>query len=191
MHPDDSLTIVANDNICRELNIKRLNISNLSLLSNLPSLYEIYKTHDFCFGSGGVSSYERIRINLPSIVITLAENQSRSNIMLSYSDLIYLTEINLIARMSRSFIINLYNKLLIAMNENKIIDGKGSQRVATTLKNYALSEEIKTLKENKDLMSGFEGFSFKLISDVPRPSSLSARNQPHGTFNVESNTYYS
>ena len=54
-----------------------VNPSNAVLHSELPSLAPLMLKADFAIGAGGATNWERFCLGLPSLVITLAENQRR------------------------------------------------------------------------------------------------------------------
>ncbi len=49
--------------------------SNIHIHSNLPSLAPLMAKADLAIGAGGATSWERLCLGLPSLVVTLAENQ--------------------------------------------------------------------------------------------------------------------
>lgn len=48
---------------------------NIHLHSNLPSLAPLMRLADLAIGAGGATSWERLRMGLPALVVTLADNQ--------------------------------------------------------------------------------------------------------------------
>ena len=48
---------------------------NIHLYTDLPSLAPLMSEVDFCIGAGGTTTWERLCMGLPSLVITSAENQ--------------------------------------------------------------------------------------------------------------------
>lgn len=54
---------------------KTIGHRNIVLHSDLPTLAPLMAQSDFAIGSGGTSSWERCCVGLPSLVITLADNQ--------------------------------------------------------------------------------------------------------------------
>jgi len=48
---------------------------NIHLHGNLPSLAPLMRRADLAIGAGGTTSWERLRMGLPALVVTLAENQ--------------------------------------------------------------------------------------------------------------------
>jgi UDP-2,4-diacetamido-2,4,6-trideoxy-beta-L-altropyranose hydrolase len=61
--------------------IKRLTkpIKNTTLHCDLPSLAPLILEADIGIGAGGATNWERFCLGLPSLVITLAENQKQLN----------------------------------------------------------------------------------------------------------------
>ena len=59
----------------KSLRKKCANSTNITIHENLPSLASLMGAADLAIGGGGASSLERLCMGLPSLVITLAENQ--------------------------------------------------------------------------------------------------------------------
>lgn len=51
----------------------------VSVLTDVQNMAEIMVDHDLCIGSGGMTSWERCVLGLPSLTITLADNQEHIN----------------------------------------------------------------------------------------------------------------
>lgn len=58
-----------------ELRGKVAMYSNVTLHEGLPALAELMVQADLAIGAGGATSWERICLGLPSLVVTIAENQ--------------------------------------------------------------------------------------------------------------------
>lgn len=54
-------------------------VPNIQLHSDLPTLSPLMVNADLAIGAGGATSWERLCLGLPSLVITLAENQRKMN----------------------------------------------------------------------------------------------------------------
>ena len=52
-------------------------LSNANLYSDVPSLAPLISKADLAIGAGGSTTYERLSLGLPSLVITLAKNQEK------------------------------------------------------------------------------------------------------------------
>lgn len=62
--------------IHRELVVKLAeSMSGVTIHDNLPSLAKLLASADLAIGAGGTTSWERLCLGLPSVIITLADNQ--------------------------------------------------------------------------------------------------------------------
>ena len=52
--------------------------SNVTLFSNLPTLAHLMNEADFAIGAGGTTNWERSCLGLPTLVITIADNQIKT-----------------------------------------------------------------------------------------------------------------
>lgn len=75
--PDIEVDVVLNTGSPHESAIQRQvqGHGNIHLHSNLPSLAPLMRRADLAIGAGGTTSWERLRMGLPALVVTLAENQ--------------------------------------------------------------------------------------------------------------------
>ena len=73
----DKIDIVLSQQNSNYIQINDLvdHMSNITLHSNLSSLAPIILNADFAVGAGGATNWERLCLGLPSIVISIAENQ--------------------------------------------------------------------------------------------------------------------
>jgi UDP-2,4-diacetamido-2,4,6-trideoxy-beta-L-altropyranose hydrolase len=129
--------------------------SNISLHGALPSLALLMHQADVAIGAGGATTWERLCLGLPSLVISLAENQEEVSMDLAARGLIrYLGDKRKVSED------DIYQSLLILIDYPSleewslqcfnICDGKGAYRVA----DYLQSETITNLdvgKKNKEL----------------------------------------
>ena len=112
---------------------------DVSLHSQLPDLADLMAQADLAIGAGGATTWERCCMGLPSIVISIAENQRPACEALSQSDLIrYLGDASSItATEIQSAVIKLLqdskqmHKLSAA--SMRLVDGKGVHKVAKTI----------------------------------------------------------
>jgi UDP-2,4-diacetamido-2,4,6-trideoxy-beta-L-altropyranose hydrolase len=58
-----------------EIEAMAVTLPNVSVYSDLPSLAPLMADADLAFGAGGTTTWERCCLGLPSIVVTLADNQ--------------------------------------------------------------------------------------------------------------------
>ena len=75
--PDIEMDIVvgSNSNTMENLRLQVSGHSNIRLHSYLPTLALMIAKADLAIGAGGATSWERICLGLPSLVVTIAENQ--------------------------------------------------------------------------------------------------------------------
>jgi UDP-2,4-diacetamido-2,4,6-trideoxy-beta-L-altropyranose hydrolase len=66
------------------------NMTNVHIYSDLPSLAHLMMKADFSIGAGGSTTWERFCLGLPTLVVTVADNQKEINDYLSQLGLIYL-----------------------------------------------------------------------------------------------------
>lgn len=74
---DIALDVVVNpsSSFLAELRGKVMKYDNVTLHEGLPCLAELMLKADLAIGAGGTTSWERICLGLPTLVVTLAENQ--------------------------------------------------------------------------------------------------------------------
>lgn len=112
--------------------------SNISLHGSLPSLALLMHKADVAIGAGGATTWERLCLGLPSLVITLAENQEEISMNLAAGGLIrYLGDKRKVSED------DIYNALVMLIDSpslsgwsvkcSNICDGKGAFRVADYL----------------------------------------------------------
>ncbi len=117
-----------------------------TLYRNLPHLAELISHADIAVGAGGSTTWERMCLGLPSIVISIAENQEKTCEMLHHAGLInYLGAAKKLAVPSlRDKITELLSRpaLLQRQSETMLqwVDGSGAMRVAEHL--FSLSNEL-------------------------------------------------
>ena len=63
---------VRNSNLINDLKAK---MPSVNILQNVNNMADIMLHADICVGGGGISSWERCALCLPSIIVTMAENQ--------------------------------------------------------------------------------------------------------------------
>jgi len=73
----DNVDVVISKNSPHYCFMKKLvnNVDKVMLYSDLPSLAPLMMKADLAIGAGGATSWERLSLGLPAIVVTLAENQ--------------------------------------------------------------------------------------------------------------------
>ena len=94
---------------------------------------------DLAIGAGGATSWERCCLGLPTIVVSIAENQRSACIALSENDLIdYLGHVgDVSAEMIREWVISMTKnpEVLCEMSAKNmvLVDGKGENKVVDLL----------------------------------------------------------
>jgi UDP-2,4-diacetamido-2,4,6-trideoxy-beta-L-altropyranose hydrolase len=119
--------------------------SNIHLHSNLPSLAELMARADLAIGASGATAWERCCTGLPSIVITLAENQRpiaeklhELGVVRWLGDEDQVDDRNIAAALSDI----LANPVPPDRSEQcrRLVDGRGTDRVRVAMTIAALSE---------------------------------------------------
>jgi UDP-2,4-diacetamido-2,4,6-trideoxy-beta-L-altropyranose hydrolase len=111
------------------------NKTNFTLLKSSPNLANIMSCNDLCIGAGGVSNLERLCLGLPTIVISVADNQLDS--CLSYQEEGYIFYLGQAKDITEKI---LYDKItsVLACPDSlqaqsnkgmKLFDGRGLDRV--------------------------------------------------------------
>jgi UDP-2,4-diacetamido-2,4,6-trideoxy-beta-L-altropyranose hydrolase len=101
---------------------------------------------DLAIGAGGSATWERCAVALPSIVLTVADNQVPSTqIMAEEGRLLYLGDqadvsAKMIAQQICSLIEVPHRLVELSMRSAKLVDGRGAGRVATALFSEVLQE---------------------------------------------------
>ncbi len=114
---------------------------NFYLLKNLPNLAEIIKNSDLCIGGGGVTNLERLCLGLPTIVVSVADNQIDS--CLSYKDDGYIYYLGEADKITKNI---LYDKIVTVISDLKglqkqsnkgmeLVDGNGLEEVCRSILN--------------------------------------------------------
>ena len=118
-----------------KLKEKLLLFSNFNLLYDVENMAVVLNKSDLCIGSSGITSYERIYLKLPSLVITLAPNQM--NIATTLHELGLFNYLGHYNSFQESDLISGLNNFIshpgelekIYNNLTGIIDGQGIERI--------------------------------------------------------------
>ncbi len=134
---DIHMDVVMTEKNARYLGIEKAieRWSNIRLHGPLPSLGSLMAKADFAIGAGGATVWERFCLGLPSVVISLAENQKPVCEDLASIGLIryvgHQKEVNMdVLRNAVSSIISLSSVTNWARACHAICDGRGAERVA-------------------------------------------------------------
>jgi UDP-2,4-diacetamido-2,4,6-trideoxy-beta-L-altropyranose hydrolase len=123
----------------REIEARITGRPGLTLHTDLPSLASLMEAADLAFGAGGATTWERCCLGLPSIVITLADNQVPIASELNRRGLIRWLgrqeEVSC-AKVREALDAALREGLSGAWSEScrQVVDGRGTRRVADLLK---------------------------------------------------------
>jgi UDP-2,4-diacetamido-2,4,6-trideoxy-beta-L-altropyranose hydrolase len=153
--------------------------ANICVHSNLPSLAPLLAKADLAIGAGGATSWERLCLGLPALVITLAENQRQIAHSLHQKSLIrwlgHKDEVDeqVVQRELKHL---LENDLDPEWGKNcrSIVDGMGTKRVSTILlansetpikiRHACISDEALLLEWANDPVTRRNAFSTEAIS---------------------------
>jgi UDP-2,4-diacetamido-2,4,6-trideoxy-beta-L-altropyranose hydrolase len=174
------LDIVVNLNIQKKLKNQKLikKNKNIKFYNNLNSIAPLICKADLSIGACGISIWERCCLGLPSIVITIADNQKSIAKELHKRRLIHLighfdkVNVNLIFKILKQYI----NKDLKTWSSTckLVTDGKGVEKLASVLtlssktklkSRYAsLEDEMLLLNWANDPLVRSNGFNSKIIN---------------------------
>ena len=182
-----TLDIVINSNNPQKEKIKKLSKKNknIKIYSELASLAPLILKADIAIGACGATSWERCCLGLPSIVITIADNQKPIARELHKQGLIrwlghYDTIVNNSIYDELKTLIN--QKLEVWSNECKLItDGYGAEKVASILSLNSKTKLEPRLAKLKDisLIHDFHEFNnkYKSVEEFRGYFNLCLRNQ--------------
>lgn len=112
--------------------------AGLELHSDLPSLGPLMSKADLAFGAGGTTTWERCCLGLPSVVISLAQNQVPIASALEETGIVnYLGHHDSVSSMDLKKV--LMDQLNLGFNSRmsdasrKLVDGKGAQRIVEVI----------------------------------------------------------
>jgi UDP-2,4-diacetamido-2,4,6-trideoxy-beta-L-altropyranose hydrolase len=123
----------------REVEARIAGMPSVALHTDLPSLAPLMEAADLAFGAGGAATWERCCLGLPSIVITLADNQVPIASELNRRGLIQWLgrqeEVSC-AKVRQALDAALRTRMSGAWSEScrQVVDGRGVRRVADLLK---------------------------------------------------------
>jgi UDP-2,4-diacetamido-2,4,6-trideoxy-beta-L-altropyranose hydrolase len=145
---DLSLDVVTNDNnssFKRECEARVAGNPNICFHQNLPSLAPLMAKADLAIGAGGATSWERCCLGLPSLIITLAENQK--DIAANLNQLGLAQWLGHLDEVNEEIILNALQQAIDHPNHQNcsrqcmaITDGLGAKRVSSVLMLNAASQ---------------------------------------------------
>ena len=159
-----------------------------------PDLADLMEQADLAVGAGGGTTWERMCLGLPSLVVSLAENQRSICESLAAAGLIaYLGNARSIGAAQireglRSLVADPERLVALSSRGRQLVDGLGASRVADVMLGRA-GDPIRTrnaLHEIDASPEGFEAFTFAWIDRCSAGDVLALRNRPHVTAQMRS-----
>jgi len=155
------------------------NRKNINVHSSLPSLAPLIAHADLAIGGCGTATWERLCLGLPSLVITLADNQKQIADILHRLKLIHL--VGHIDKVKIEFLQQILEKFVLQNVEQGwsercqiTVDGKGTPRVAASIltnsqtmlqaRRAKVSDEAQLLEWTNDPETRRNGFSVATVT---------------------------
>jgi UDP-2,4-diacetamido-2,4,6-trideoxy-beta-L-altropyranose hydrolase len=104
---------------------------NLEIKIDVPNMAELMSNSDICIGASGSTTWERCAMGLPTIAITMADNQSKIAHQLQIKKICAVTSLSQII-LTFDNLLSKENQALLyeySKNSERICDGKGTERV--------------------------------------------------------------
>jgi UDP-2,4-diacetamido-2,4,6-trideoxy-beta-L-altropyranose hydrolase len=152
------------------------------------SLAELMAKADVAIGAGGVTTWERLCLGLPSLVVSVAENQRPTCERLGAAGYIeYLGHAGSVGaeqiREKLHDLVESRERLMeLSSRGQSLVDGRGTSRVAAALVGPSTDDLIQTrdaLHRDEVTPDGFESFTFAWIDRCDPERVLAVRNQSH------------
>jgi UDP-2,4-diacetamido-2,4,6-trideoxy-beta-L-altropyranose hydrolase len=162
-----------------------------------PHLADLMATADLAIGAGGVTTWERMCLGVPSVVVSLAENQRPTCEALASAGLIeYLGSHRSVgsAQIHGALSTLLGNRRRLQELSSRgqhLVDGRGASRVAEVMLGRdvdALMQTRNALHEADSRPAGFGQFVFAWIDRCDADRVLALRNQAHVTSQMRTRT---
>ena len=159
-----------------------------------PYLADLMVRADLAIGAGGVTTWERMCLGLPSLVVSIAENQRPTCEALAAAGLIqYVGDASSVAaaqiREALTPLLENRDRLAALSSRGRLlVDGRGASRVAEVMLGQA-DDPIRTrnaLHEAGACPEGFDAFTFAWIDRCRADDVLALRNMPHVTAQMRS-----
>jgi UDP-2,4-diacetamido-2,4,6-trideoxy-beta-L-altropyranose hydrolase len=158
-----------------------------------PDLADLMLHADLAVGAGGVTTWERMCLGVPSLVVSLAENQRAACESLAADGLIeYLGDAGSVdptgIRGALSRLLDDPERLAALSSRGRLlVDGRGAARVAEVMLGPAGDVARRhALHEADACPEGFETFAFAWIDRCRAADVLALRNMPHVTAQMRS-----
>jgi UDP-2,4-diacetamido-2,4,6-trideoxy-beta-L-altropyranose hydrolase len=159
-----------------------------------PHLADLMAQADLAIGAGGTTTWERMCLGLPSLVVSLAENQRPTCEALAAAGLIdYAGDVGSVAagHIHDALVRLLEDRdrlLTLSSRGRRLVDGCGASRVADVMLGRAGDPLVTrhALHEDDARPEGFDTFTFAWIDRCRAEDVLSLRNMPHVTAQMRS-----
>ena len=131
--------------------------SNFTLYLQSCNMAELMAAADLCIGAGGVTTWERCCLGLPSVVISVAANQEASiRIMAEEGRLLYLgthaeVKAESIVRVLAALEVLPHWLQLLAARSVPLVDGRGAERVVRQILLPAICLRLAGLQDCRDI----------------------------------------
>ena len=158
-------------------------------------LADLMARADLAVGAGGVTTWERMCLGLPSLVVSIAENQRPTCEALGAANLIaYVGDGRTVGSAQigaalKPLIVDRDRLQQLSSRGQLLVDGLGASRVADVLLGTDVDDLMRTrrlLHESDACPSGFDTFRFAWIDRCREDEVLALRNQPHVTAQMRS-----
>lgn len=153
-------------------------------------LADLMVRSDLAIGAGGGTTWERMCLGLPSVVVSIAENQRPTNEALGAAGLIqYLGDVSAagaaqIRDALRGLVADRDRVKALSAESRRVVDGQGAARVTDALLEPSGAVRIRTrhaLHAAATCPEGFGEFTFAWIDRCDPERVLALRNMPHVT----------
>ena len=170
----------------RTLEAQAAGQANVTVHGTRPHLADLMDRADLAIAAGGTTTWERLCLGLPSLVVTIAGNQRPANDALASAGLIVhageggAVRAPAIRASLKSLLEDRDCLLTLAARGQALVDGQGAGRVADVLLGGpGLMRARLTLHAADSRPEGFEGFEFAWIDRVAAGAVLALRNAAH------------
>ena len=119
--------------ISSDIEVKKIKKENVSISFGNLDFQKLYSNLSFAIVSGGVTSQEMAFLNIPMLIFPYSNNQkfnAENLTKMGYGKII-----------NSDFSLEELNYDNLKTNNNKFIDGKGSERLAETIHHFLLNEQ--------------------------------------------------
>jgi UDP-2,4-diacetamido-2,4,6-trideoxy-beta-L-altropyranose hydrolase len=152
-----------------------------------PDLADLMVQADLAIGAGGVTTWERMCLGLPSLVVSIAENQRAACESLAAGGLIeYLGDAGSVGAADlhdalKRLITDRDRLARLSSRGRLLVDGQGASRVADVMLGLAgdVVRRRHALREANACPEGFDTFTFAWIDRCRADEVLALRNMPH------------